>query len=103
MSFHQADRPTVDETCGIVCRPSAERPAIVMVRASPRMSWIRGVPRRRHQGGWYVRLARVDDRKHIRIASPEMLPLDDLLPHVICSPPVFAGGGEHEAYQHDDA
>jgi hypothetical protein len=39
----------------------------------------------------------------VRIASPEMLPLDDLLPHVICSPPVFAGGGEHEAYQHDDA
>ena len=38
-----------------------------------------------------------------RIASPEMLPSDDLLPHVICSSPVFAGGGEHEADQHDDA
>ncbi len=31
-----------------------------------------------------------------------MLPAGDLLPHVICSPPVFAGGGEHEADQHDD-
>ncbi len=39
----------------------------------------------------------------MRIASLEMLPSVDLLPHVICSPPVFAGGGEHEADQHDDA
>lgn len=39
----------------------------------------------------------------MRIASPEMLPSADLLPHVICSPPVFAGGGEHGADQHDDA
>ena len=37
-----------------------------------------------------------------RIASPEMLPTIDLLPHVICSPPVFAGGGGHEAYQYDN-
>ena len=37
-----------------------------------------------------------------RIAWPEMLPSAALLPHVICSPPVFAGGGEHEADQHDD-
>ena len=37
-----------------------------------------------------------------RIASPEMLPWADLLPHVICSPPVFAGGGGHEADQDDD-
>ena len=37
-----------------------------------------------------------------RIASAEMLPWADLLPHVICSPPVFAGGGGHEADQHDD-
>jgi hypothetical protein len=44
-----------------------------------------------------------DDQRLRRIASPEMLPSDDLLPHVICSPPVFAGGGEHEADQHDDA
>ena len=37
-----------------------------------------------------------------RIASPELLPSSDLLPHVICSPPVLAGGGEHEADQYDD-
>ena len=36
-----------------------------------------------------------------RIASPEMLPSVGLLPHVICSPPVFGGGG-HEADQHGD-
>ena len=35
MSFHRADRPAADEICGIACPPSAERPAIVMVRASP--------------------------------------------------------------------
>ena len=44
-----------------------------------------------------------DNLDENRIASPEMLPTGDLLPHVICSPPVFAGGGEHEADQHDDA
>ena len=38
-----------------------------------------------------------------RIASPEMLPGVDPLPHLICSPPVFTGGGRHEADQHDDA
>jgi len=27
-----------------------------------------------------------------RIASSEMLPDGDLLPHLICSPPVFSGG-----------
>jgi hypothetical protein len=32
-----------------------------------------------------------------------VLPWADLLPHVTCSPPVLAGGGGHEAYQHDDA
>ena len=44
-----------------------------------------------------------DNYPERRIASPEMLPSADLLPHVICYPPVFAGGGEHEVYQHDDA
>jgi len=37
-----------------------------------------------------------------RIASPELLPKVDPLPHVICSPPELAGGGEYEADQHDD-
>jgi hypothetical protein len=38
-----------------------------------------------------------------RIASSEMLPDGDLLPHLICSPPVFSGGGGYEAGQHGDA
>jgi len=42
---------------------------------------------------------KLDER---RIASPEMLSWADLLPHVTCSPPVFAGGGGYEADQHDD-
>ena len=35
------DRPTVNETYGIVCRSSSERPAVFMVAASPRMRWTR--------------------------------------------------------------
>jgi len=38
-----------------------------------------------------------------RIGSSEMLPDGDLLPHLICSPPVFSGGGGYEAGQHGDA
>lgn len=34
----------------------------------------------------------------VRIASPEMLPLDDMLPHVICSP---AGASMGPATQRD--
>jgi hypothetical protein len=36
-------RPAVDETCGTVFRPSAERSVVIMVRASPRISWTRGI------------------------------------------------------------
>ncbi len=43
-----------------------------------------------------------DNQNQEGIAAPEMLPSDDLLPHVICSPPAFSGGGWHEAYQYDD-
>jgi len=43
------------------------------------------------------------DRRIFRIASPEMLPAVDPLPHLICSRPVLTGGGGHEADQHDDA
>ena len=43
-----------------------------------------------------------DNQGGCRIASPELLPSADLLPHVTCSPPMFAGGGGHEADQHDD-
>jgi hypothetical protein len=38
-----------------------------------------------------------------RIASPELLPGTDPLPHLICSPPAFDGGGVDEADQHGDA
>lgn len=38
-----------------------------------------------------------------RIASPEMLPGSDPLPHLICSPPMFSGGGRNEADQHGNA
>ncbi len=44
-----------------------------------------------------------DKVRQWRIASPEMLPTVDLLPHLICSPPVFAGGGGYGTDQHDDA
>jgi len=35
-----------------------------------------------------------------RIASPGMLPEADLLPHLICSRPIFIGGANDEADQH---
>jgi hypothetical protein len=38
-----------------------------------------------------------------RIASSGMRPSGWLLPHLICSPPVFIGEGEHGADQHGDA
>jgi DNA replication protein DnaC len=38
-----------------------------------------------------------------RIASSEKLPDGDLLPQLICSPPVFNGRGKYEADQHGDA
>jgi hypothetical protein len=37
-----------------------------------------------------------------RIASPEMLPRSDPLPHLICSPPSIIGGGGDGADQHGD-
>ena len=33
--LHRNDRPTVDETCGIASRPSAERSAIVYGASKP--------------------------------------------------------------------
>ena len=44
-----------------------------------------------------------DNQGEMRIASPEMLPEADPLPHLICSRPVFIGGGGDEADQHGDA
>src|SRR5258707_8251403 len=35
-----------------------------------------------------------------RIASPEMFPEAEMLPHLICSRPMFIGGGNYEAGQH---
>jgi hypothetical protein len=38
-----------------------------------------------------------------RIASPEMFPEAEMLPHLICSRPVFIGGAKDEADQHGGA
>jgi hypothetical protein len=35
-----------------------------------------------------------------RIASPEMFPKAEMLPHLICSRPIFIGGANDEADQH---
>src|SRR3982751_6922040 len=42
MSFSPGCRPAVDEMCGRLCWLSAERLAVSLVRASPRISWTRG-------------------------------------------------------------
>jgi hypothetical protein len=39
----------------------------------------------------------------IRIASPEMFPEAEMLPHLICSRPIFIGGANDEADQHGGA
>ena len=44
-----------------------------------------------------------DDLDEVRIASPGMFRDGDPLPQLICSRPVFIGGGRHEAGQHGDA
>jgi hypothetical protein len=38
-----------------------------------------------------------------RIASPEMFPEAEALPHLICSRPIFIGGANDEADQHGGA
>ena len=43
-----------------------------------------------------------DKAKSLRIASPEMLPWADPLPHLICSPPSIIGGGGDGVDQHGD-
>ena len=42
------------------------------------------------------------DPRH-RIASPEMFLEAEMLPHLICSRPMFIGGANDEADQHGDA
>jgi len=38
-----------------------------------------------------------------RIASPEMFPEAEMLPHLICSRPIFIGGANDEADQYGGA
>jgi hypothetical protein len=38
-----------------------------------------------------------------RIASPEMFPEAEMLPHLICSRPMFIGGANDEAHQYGGA
>jgi hypothetical protein len=42
-------------------------------------------------------------RMKTRIASPEMFPEAAMLPHLICSRPIFIGGANDEADQHGGA
>jgi hypothetical protein len=41
-----------------------------------------------------------DKQDEHRIASPEMFPEAEILPHLICSRPMFMGGAKDEADQH---
>ena len=42
-------------------------------------------------------------RVNQRIASPEMFPEAEMLPHLICSRPILIGGANDEADQHGGA
>jgi hypothetical protein len=44
-----------------------------------------------------------DNQLAIRIASPEMFLEAEMLPHLICSRPMFIGGANDEADQHGGA
>jgi hypothetical protein len=44
-----------------------------------------------------------DNQDENRIASPEMFPEAEMLPHLICSRPIFIGGANDEADQHGSA
>ena len=44
-----------------------------------------------------------DKQDENRIASPEMFPEAEMLPHLICSRPMFIGGAKDEADQHGGA
>jgi predicted ATPase len=46
---------------------------------------------------------RIDNLRAARIASPEMFPEAEMLPHLICSRPMFIGGAKDEADQHGGA
>jgi hypothetical protein len=44
-----------------------------------------------------------DEPRKLRIASPEMFPEAEMLPHLICSRPILIGGANDEADQHGGA
>src|SRR5262249_43918231 len=65
---------------------------------------------RKSEGGNRLSLLRSvrqdQPRRHsgaCRIASPEMFPEAEMLPHLICSRPMFIGGANDEADQHGGA
>ena len=64
------------------------------------------LPLNNRTGSGFLRLvhgcARVN-RDRGRIASPEMFPEAEMLPHLICSRPMFIGGANDEADQHGGA
>jgi hypothetical protein len=70
---------------------------------------LRRSPDSRLQSGYALLSSRI--RRHFliliaglfRIASPEMFPEAEMLPHLICSRPMFIGGAKDEADQHGGA
>jgi hypothetical protein len=51
----------------------------------------------------FIALLEEVDRRYGRIASPEMFPNVDLLPHLKCSRPGWGRGDSDEAGEHGDA
>ena len=52
---------------------------------------------------WATPFIRTTVELEIRIASREIFPEAEMLPHLICSRPIFIGGANDEADQHGDA
>lgn len=78
------------------CRPRAKTPPQDLQRTLSAIRVIRTEP----NGGPFRKIWGLGGG---RIASPEMLPDVGSLPHLICSPRRFGGGGDDEASEHGDA
>jgi hypothetical protein len=91
-----------------VKNPLPIRPAATARKHGP-LRGPRRSPDSRLQSGYALLSSRI--RRHFlilvdglcRIASPEMFPEAEMLPHLICSRPMFIGGAKDEADQHGGA
>ena len=77
---------------GEISRPAAEEGHRVALISDPGFDFV-----------YIPNVCCATNRMRTRIASPEMFPEAEMLPHLICSRPIFIGGANDEADQHGGA